>query len=142
MTRTLIPLAFVVLITLLIGLMSCGDDPPPNPPVVSLDQTAVNAKVGDLVTAVVSATLDGKFLVLRITKYNENSIDSDFGTGGISEVGDASDPYADDSGTLLPYTHFYTVLASDSAFASLRFNYEVEDMNNLTGEADLIITVE
>lgn len=113
-------------------LVSCKDDDPPAPvaPQINIDRTTYTGDIDDQVTVNVNAELDGAFQVLRIRKFIGTDQDQSFGTNGVMEV---------TSG--LPYTFTYT-LGVDGLTEPVRINFEVEDANGLTDDADLIIVTE
>ena len=114
------------------SLVSCKDDDPPAPvaPVISIDPTSYTGDIDDQVTVNVTGDLDGDFKVLRISKFIGTDPDPSFGTNGVMEV---------TSG--VPYTFNYT-LGVDGLTEPIRINFEVEDVNGLTDDADLVIVTE
>ena len=112
-------------------MTSCGDDDstPPAAPTVTLSAEAVDAELGETVTVTVDGDVPGTFSVMRITKFLGTNIDTNYGTNGTAEVG-----------TGLPYTFNYTIEPGDLD-EPVRFQFEVEDENEETGSANLIITI-
>jgi len=122
-------LVFSILAIYSFTLVSCSEDEPPAPvaPQISLDRTTYTGDIDDQVTVNVTGNLDGAFQVLRIRKFIGTTQDQTFGTNGVMEV---------TSG--LPYAFTYT-LGIDGLTEPIRINFEVEDANGLTDDADLII---
>ncbi|MEQ9423506.1 MAG: hypothetical protein RJQ09_03740 [Cyclobacteriaceae bacterium] len=128
MKRTLLWALNIMAASSLLFFTSCGDDPDPIAPIISIDNGTFSGDIGDEVTANISGMLDGEFVSLTVSKFIGTTLDASYGTGGSMQVT-----------TGLPYTFNYT-LGLDGLTEPIRFNFEVIDDNDLTGSADLIIT--
>ena len=125
--RLLFALSMMVILSCV--LSSCGDDDPaPVAPDVTISEETFTGDIGDEVSVTVNGTLDGEFAVLRISKFIGTDLDASYGTNGVMEVT-----------TGLPYTFNYT-LGIDGLTEPIRFNFEVKDSNELSGDANLVIT--
>jgi hypothetical protein len=99
-------------------------------PTVSLSETSFDGKIGETASTTVSATVEGDYKELQITKYLGTDIDNSFGTSGTMTVTAA-----------LPYNFSY-VLNEEGAETPVRFQFTVVDDEDQSGDANFVITTE
>lgn len=124
MKRNLLGALSILTVTSFI-LSSCGDDDPVAP-MITISAETFTGDIGDEVSVVIDGTLDGDFVNIVITKF-------------IGTTEDASGNETVTSG--LPYTFTHTI-GTEGILEPVRFNFVVNDDNELSASVDLIITTE
>ena len=125
-TRRNLIKALSIIFSSTILLFSCGDDPEPMAPIISISETTFTGDIGDEVSVTIDGTLDGDFVNMAISKFVGTTPDA---TGNSTVT------------TGLPHTFTHT-LGTEGILEPVRFNFLVTDDNDLTASVDLIITTD